>query len=120
MRPRTRVSDLFHPHIRHIITQRPRPLSILNRSSHSRRHKFDMYLHAGYDFQIRIQTCKERGLALEVLAGCHSDAIENVGYGENIQFEAAGCDLGCLMLAVKSGYGMDDVFEVRMCCAEVR
>jgi hypothetical protein len=79
-----------------------------------------MYLHAGYDFQIRIQTCEERCLALEVLTGSHSDAIENVGYSENIQFEAAGCNLSCLMLAVKGGHGMNDVFEVRMRCAEVR
>jgi hypothetical protein len=43
-----------------------------------------MYLHAAYDFQISIQTCKERSLALEVFTGRHSDTIENVSYSENI------------------------------------
>lgn len=114
MNPRTRVSDLSHLHIRYIITQRPQSLSVLNRGSHSRRQKFDMYLHAAYNFQIRIQTSREHSLTFEVLTGCHSDDIEDVSYSKDVQFEAAGCNSSYLMLTMKGGYGMDDVFEVRV------
>jgi hypothetical protein len=119
MRPATRFSNLFHLHIRHIIPERPRPLPILNRIPHSRRHKLDVYLDAAYDFQIRIETCEEGCLALEVLAGRHSDAVENVGYSERIEFEAATCNSGCLVLPVERGSRMDDVLEVSTCSAEV-
>lgn len=59
-------------------------------------------------------------MTLEVLTGRHSDAVEDVGYRENVEFEAAECYSGCLVLTVERGDCMDDVLEVGTCRAEVR
>ena len=65
MGPPASICHLLHLHVGHIIPKGSVPLPSLYRLAHGIGHEFHVYPHLANQFEIPLQTGKERGLLVE-------------------------------------------------------
>lgn len=120
MCPRARFRNLLHLYARYIVPQRPRLIAGLDRLPHSRGHKLGVYPHPTDNVQIRLESCEERGLLLEVAARGGGDALEGVDDGEDVHIKTRRRDPQGIMLGMERREKVSDVLLVDVGGAQVR
>jgi hypothetical protein len=78
-----------------------------------------VYPNSVDQLEVGIETGEQGSLFVEFGAGAGRDAVKNVGDGEYVEVEAAGCDADGFMLTTEGEERMIDGVMVSMCGAEV-
>jgi hypothetical protein len=78
-----------------------------------------MYPHPADNIEIRLQAGQQCRLPVQFLTRAHSNTLEGIRDGEDVQIEAAGGDTDCLVLVIQRETDAADVVMVCVGSAEI-